>query len=134
MGQFLYFLLHTIRIYSHGVEMSCFLSDLNKHEAGFSQVLGDCPSHTQKFHRFLQDIHPISTCKPVWGLHLSQSLLYSGFLCCGAKISQGNILTGRSNYSIIILHSYLTNDELWSKSWSYFRFLLCCAGIFHQYC
>lgn len=35
MGQFLYFLLHTIRIYPHGVEVSCLLSDLNKHEAKF---------------------------------------------------------------------------------------------------
>lgn len=35
MGQFLYFLLHTIRIYSYGVEMPRLLSDVNKHEAGF---------------------------------------------------------------------------------------------------
>lgn len=28
--------------------MLCFLSDLNKHEARFWLVLGDCPSHTQK--------------------------------------------------------------------------------------
>lgn len=38
MEQFSYFLLHIIRINSHGVEMPCLLSDLIKHEARFCEV------------------------------------------------------------------------------------------------
>lgn len=43
MEQFLYFLLHIIGINSHGVKMSCLLSNLNKHEARFWEVSGEHP-------------------------------------------------------------------------------------------
>lgn len=111
MGQFLYFLSHTIRIYSHGLDMSCLLSDLNKHEARFWQVTGDRPSHMQEDQIFQGGVFdlPIVACQPV----ASTSVTWS---CFGAKISYANVLTGQSNHSIIMLPSCLTKDELLSQS------------------
>lgn len=72
MEQFSYFLLHIIRIYSHGVKLSCLLSDLIKHEARFCEVLAEhLSAGTQESHGFPWGICCLNTCVLVCSLHQS---------------------------------------------------------------